>query len=412
MRKIYFVFILILYFFNISIINAVDISKAYDYSYEEVNVDITSKHVMLYNLTDNYKLLDINGNEKVQIASLTKIMTSIVAIENIKNVDDKVTIKSNVFNGISEYSKAGFNVGNKVSYRDLLYGIMLPSGADAVRAIILNISDSEDKFIELMNNKAKELGLTNTHFDNGIGMDSKDNYSTASDMAVILNYALENEEFKKIFTTKKYTVDSVGLKFESTLSLYGGNMDTSFINGSKSGFTDGAGVCLASIASVNDVDYLLIVLGSNAKNRSNAVRDSVDIYNYFGKNYSYKVLLDKNHVIKKIKVKWGKKKTYDIKVSNDIKKYVKNNVSDDDLKYVYDGIEELKYSIKKGSKLGKVDVIYKGKVIGSEDIYLNEELKYYHPVVYGIMILSFVAMISSLVSIKKQKRKKRKKKKK
>ena len=102
MKKSYFIFIIVLYFFNIMVINAVDIKKAYDYSYEEITLDITSKHVILYNLTDNYKLLDMNGNEKVQVASLTKIMTSIVAIENIKNLDDKVTIKSNVFNGIND----------------------------------------------------------------------------------------------------------------------------------------------------------------------------------------------------------------------------------------------------------------------------------------------------------------------
>ena len=412
MKKIYYIFIIILCFLNINIVKAVDIEHAYDYSYENTTIDLSSKHVILYNLTDNYKLLDINSNEKVQVASLTKIMTTIVAIENIDRLDDKVTITSKVFEGINDYSKAGFKVGQSVSYRDLLYGVMLPSGADAVKAIILNVSGSEEEFVKLMNDKVKELKLTNTNFDNAIGMDSKDNYSTASDMAVILNYALNDGEFRKIFTTKKYNVDSINLNLTSTLNLYGSSFDTSFITGAKSGFTDGAGVCLASIATINNVDYLLIVLGSNANNRSNAVRDSIDVYNYFSKNYEYKVLLDSDEVIKKINIKWGKEKTYDIKVNKDINKYVKNTVVESDLNYVYEGVDELKYSIKKGSKLGVVNVIYKDSVIASQDIYLNKDIKYYHPVIYGIMFLAIILMFSSIIGMIKNKKRRKKKRRK
>ena len=405
-------FFLLLFFINVNYVFAIDINKAYDYSYEDVTIDLSSKHVVLYNITDNYKLLDINSNEKVQVASLTKIMTAIVAIDNIDKLDDKVTISSDVFDGISEYSKAGFKVGDKVSYRDLLYGVMLPSGADAVRALVLSISGSEEKFVKLMNDKVDELKLINTNFDNAIGMDSKDNYSTASDIAVILNYALDNAEFKKIFTTKKYNVSSGDLVFNSTLNIYGKNLDVSSILGSKSGFTDGAGVCLASIANINDVDYLLVVLGANANNRSNAVRDSLNIYNYFDKNYSYKVLLSKDKVVKKLGISWGKEKEYDIKVPMDVNKYIKNTVSLDDLNYVYDGVDELNYSIKKGDKLGTVSIVYKDSVISCIDIFLDKDIKYYHPIIYSVMILSVILMFFSFLLMKKGKKKKRRKKRK
>lgn len=408
MKKIYYLFIILLCFFNINIVDATNIEKAYDYTYESINVDLSSKNVILYNLTDNYKLLDIKSEEKVQIASLTKIMTSIVAIENIKNLDDKVKITNDVFKGISEYSKVGFRVGDEVTYRDLLYGVLLSSGADAVNALVLNISGSEDKFVKLMNDKAKELKLSKTLFDNAIGKDSKNNYSSAYDLARLLNYALSNETFKKIFTTRKYTADNLNLTMTSTLNVYGKDIDTSFIKGAKSGFTDGAGVCLASIATVNDVDYLLIVLGGNTNNRSNAVKDSVDIYNYLNKNYNYKIVLDNNKVVKKLDVKWGNIKSYNVKVNDDIKKYVKNTIDLNELNYTYEGIDKLKYGNRKGEKIGKVSVWYKDNLIATSDVYLNKEIKYYHPVMYGIMICLFIIMIISLI-IEIKNRKKRKK---
>ena len=336
-------------------------------------------------------------------------MSTIVAIENIKDLDEKVTINNKVFNGINDYSKAGFKVGDKVSYRDLLYGAMLPSGADAVNALMLNISDSEEKFVELMNNKVMELKLDNTHFDNGIGKDSKNNYSSAYDLAIILDYALENKTFKDIFSSRKYTTSN-GLVLESTLGLYGSNINTNMIKGAKSGFTDAAGVCLASYANINDVDYMLIVLGANYNNRSNAVRDSVDIYNYLDKNYNYKVVLSKNEVIKKLDVVWGKKKVYNVKVNEDINKYVKNTIDLDDIKYEYSGIDKIKYGIKKGDKLGSVKIIYKDKDLDTVYVYLNEELKFYHPVIYSIMFISFITMVISFIKIVKKKKKRRKKK--
>lgn len=385
----------------------------FNFSYVNAeSFDITSKNVILYNLNDDSVLYEKNSNEKVQIASLTKIMTAIVAIENIDNLDEEVIIKSDVFEGIEEYSQAGLKIGDKVTYKDLLYGVILPSGADAVNALVLNISSSEEEFIKLMNEKANSLGLKNTKFDNAIGMDSEDNYSTASDLAKILIYALKNDTFKTIYTTKKYTIESLNLNLKSTLTTYAKKIDTSNILGSKSGFTDKAGVCLSSIATIDNVNYLLIVLGANTSSKSNAVKDSIEIYDYYSKNYSYKTIIKKNQVFDTIKVKWGKKEEYEIKSNEDIELYLKNTVLEDDIEYNYKGIEELNYKIKKGTKLGTVTVKYKDDVLTTYDVYLDETLSYYHPVIYSIMIIALILMILSLIQMKKAKKKRRKKKKK
>ena len=379
---------------------------------DELNLDVKSKNIILYNLDDKNILYELNSEEKVQIASLTKIMTVYVLVNHIKDLKKEVVISNDVFSGLNGYVQAGLKVGDKVTFEDLLYGIMLPSGADCVNAAIINSGLTKDKFIDLMNNTARELKLSSTSFDNAIGMDSKGNYSSAKDLSKLLIKALENDTFNKIYTTKKYTMKN-GLKINSTLVTYGKTLNTDNILGAKSGFTDGAGVCLSSISEYNKTKYLLIVLGASSLSKSNAIKDSLQIYKYYDDNYGYKKVFTKNQVLKKINIKWGKKKKYVIQSDKEIEIYLSNSVNNNDIEYDYKGIKELTYKIKKGDKLGTVTASNNGKVLTVYDVYLDEKIEYYHPVLYTVMFISFVSLISSLVFIVKEKnRKKRKKRKK
>lgn len=398
--KKYIKLFLILLLFNINIVNASEF-------------DITSDSVILYNLNDNEVLYEYKSNERVQVASLTKIMATIVAIEEVDNLDEEVVITREAFNGIEDYTKVGFEVGDKVTVKDLLYGTMLPSGADAINALAIHIGGSIDNFVGLMNDKVSSLELENTSFDNPIGMDSDNNYSTASDMADILMYALENDVFREVFTAKEYTISSLGITVKTTLNGYARayGLDTSYINGAKSGFTDGAGLCLASTAVIDDVNYLLITLGAETKNRSNAVRDTLEIYDYYSSNYSYQTIMEKDQVLETISVKWGKVKEYEIKAMEDEELYLENSIRKNKIKYEYDGIEELNYKVKKGDKLGTVTVLYRDKEIGVYDVYLNEDIEYYHPVIYALVVVSFIVMVLSLRKIIRGKKKRRVKRK-
>lgn len=369
--------------------------------------DITSKNVILYNMNDNEVIYEKNSNEKVEIASLTKIMTAIVAIEKSDDLNKQVVIDNRTLKGIEDYAQAGFKVGDKVSIMDLLYGVLLSSGADAVNAIAINAFGGKDKFVSLMNEEAKKIGLKDTEFDNPIGMDSKNNYSTASDLGKLLSYALKNDTFKKVYTTKRYKIDSLNLTLKSTLLTYGKTMNVDNIKGAKSGFTDGAGLCLASIANYSDVNYMLVVLGASPTVKSNAVRDSLEIYNYYDKNYGYKKVIKEGQLLKKIKVKWGKKKIYEAKSDKDVSKYLKKSIGTDDLSYDYKGLEEINYKNKKGDKLGVVDVKYNDKLLVSYNVYLNENLNYYHPVIYSIIAISVILMLISLKMISSGKNNKR-----
>ena len=399
MKKIIKLFILLVIFY-IPVVNALEFN-------------ITSDYVILYNLNDDKVLYELDSDKQAQVASLTKIMTTIVALEANKDLNAEVTITKDIFNGIEDYSVVGFRIGDKVSVKDLLYGVMLPSGADAVNALAIHTSGSVENFVALMNDKAKSLGLNNTHFDNPIGMDSKDNYSTAHDIAELLKYSLKNETFKEIFTARTYTIPSINKEVKSTLIGYSKSygLDVTDITGAKSGFTDGAGLCLASTATMNNVNYLLVTLNADTKNRSNAVRDTLEIYDYYNSNYSYQKVIKTDQKFRTIKVKWGKIDSYDIKASDDVSLYLANDIRKNRIKYVYDGIEELNYTIKKGDKLGTIKVVYEDDILTTYDVYLNKKIEYYHPVLYVVIAVAVVTMFLSLeVMIQKHKKKKKGKK--
>ncbi len=368
------------------------------YSVYAENFDITGEYVTLYNMNEDTLLYSKNDTKKTSIASLTKMMTTLVAIEEIDNLDKIVTIKERDFEGTVGYSKAGFKVGDKITYRDLLYGIILPSGADAVNAVVNNTL-GYDKFIKKMNETAKKIGMNDTSYANPVGKDDENNYSTSNDLAKLLKYALKNKTFKTIFTTKNYKTSN-GLNLESTVNRYENILNTNEIKGAKSGFTKDAGRCLASITTLNNVDYLLVVINSSTTSPYNAVKDTITIYDYYNNNYGYKNIINDDTFIKEIPVDFSKEKTYKITGSEDIEKYLKNNT---EVTYKYVGSDKVTFNTKKGSKLGVVK-IYDGDVLlATSNVYLENNIEYY-PIITYIMI--GIAVIFVLLIVKKKKKKK------
>lgn len=374
------------------------------YSVFANDFDITGEYVTLYNMNEDTLLYSKNDTKKTSIASLTKMMTTLVAIEEIDNLDKIVTIKERDFEGTVGYSKAGFKVGDKVTYRDLLYGIILPSGADAVNAVVNNTL-GYDKFIKKMNETAKKIGMNDTSYANPVGKDDENNYSTSNDLAKLLKYALKNETFKTVFTTKNYKTSN-GLNLESTVNRYENILNTNEIKGAKSGFTKDAGRCLASITTLNNVDYLLVVINSSTTSPYNAVKDTITIYDYYNNNYGYKNIINDDTFIKEIPVDFSKEKTYKITGSEDIEKYLKNNT---EVTYKYVGSDKVTFNTKKGSKLGVVK-IYDGDVLlATSNVYLENNIEYY-PIITYIMIgiaVVFVLLIVKKINKKKHRRRRR-----
>ncbi len=213
------------------------------------------------------------------MASITKIMTAVVVLENAK-LSDTYTVSANAAS-VGE-SSIGVAVGEKVSVKNLLCGLLVHSGNDAGVVLAEGVAGSVDAFVDMMNAKAQELGLTNTHYDNPHGLDSKDHYSSASDICVLSRYAMQNKTFAKIVGKKKVTVDYGSRKqtFKSTNSLL--NMWDPCI-GIKTGYTSNAGYCLTSAVRQDGVTLYAVVLG--CEDITQRFTDSLRLFSWGFKHY-------------------------------------------------------------------------------------------------------------------------------
>jgi len=372
-------------------------------------IEIDSSNMIIYNMNEDIIVGEKNKDEKISIASMTKIMTTIVAIENIKDYEKQITIPKEALKGLYEAnaSVVGFKVGQVVTYNDLLYGSLLASGADATNTLAISISGSVAKYVELMNKKAIELGLKNTHFINTTGLDDINHYSTVYDVSLMLKYALKNDKFKEIFTTEKYLTKDKKVTINSTMFKTLDKFDNSidYIKGGKTGFTYDAGRCLASISydDKNNINYLLVTAGANKNSYFSHVKDAKTIYEYYFNNYSYKnILEDKDYII--VDTLYTKEDNYKINLKP-VNVYMKN-----DKKYnvevKYDGIEPISYKTKKGTKIGTIKIIYNGKIIKEETMYLNKklnfDLKKFIIINKEKMLLGLVLVITLIIFVHKK----------
>lgn len=231
--------------------------------------ELNSNKYIIYDLTTKEILSEENAYQQTSIASLTKIMTTITAIEKIPNLEESVVVTKEILDSVYwNASTSGLEVGDKVTYKDLLYASILPSGADATNTLAYYLSGNTNSFVNDMNKLAKTIGLKNTNFSNVIGLDNN-NFSTLYDIAKLLEYALKNNTFKEVYTTKEYKLTN-GLEVESTLLSFNNkmNLDISRIIGSKTGFTSKAGYCLSSLINSNNHDVIVITGGASKVNNT------------------------------------------------------------------------------------------------------------------------------------------------
>lgn len=363
-------------------------------------INISSKNAILLNLTTNDFLYEKNKDEIVKVASLQKIMTTLIAIENIDDYNKKVKIDLNEFNSLDkDLAIIGFNNGDEVTYDDLLYGTLLRSGADAAYKLALEVGGSEEEFVNLMNKKVKELGLKNTNFKNCTGLDEENQFSTAYDMSIILKYALLNEKFKEIITTKEYNINSLGILLKGPKNR-AKSLEMPYFMGGKTGYTNGAGLCLASYAIIDNVEFILITLGADYNLKNQNYIDQKNIYDYYKNNYSYRTILKKGTYISTIKSNFYK--NIDLFADKDIKLYINNKIMDEDIYIKYSGIEKINKKIKFNEKIGTYYVMYKDKVLYKSDIYLKENIIYNFEWYYLIFILLFLIIFGKIIRIKKR----------
>ena len=258
----------------------------------DLNV-LNSPYAILIDADTGAVIAQRNSDERIYPASLTKIMTALIAIEHTDNLNQSVTVPYDFFQQLyeEEASMAGFEPGERVKAKDLLYGVLLPSGAECCMTFAENISGSESAFVKLMNEKANQIGLQNTHFTNCTGLHDRNHTSSVKDIAVLLQYALKNQAFYQVFTSRYYSIPPTnqhpeGFTFYSTVfqnqaveTIHNGEL-----LGGKTGYTEQAGQCLASLATINGKQYLLVTAGANGSPQTEPLHilDAVNVYNQLG----------------------------------------------------------------------------------------------------------------------------------
>lgn len=379
MKKIFYsILIFLLILLNFSTVCADDVDNEVDF---EDTIEVTASNVselpktnsrryIVYDRISKSMIIGKNEDVKSAMASTTKIMTTIVILEKA-DLNEKVTVSAKA--GGTGGSRLGLKRGDKASVRDLLYGLMLRSGNDAAVALAEHVGGSVKGFAELMNEKAIELGLTNTHFVTPHGLDDANHYTTALELAKLTDYAMDNETFAKIVGTKSTTIyiNNQSRQINNTNELLG---VLNGVVGVKTGFTNNAGRCLVTETKRNNMDIITIVLGADTK--KDRTKDSVNLIEYtFSK---YKMYNLEEQIIKEFN-KWKninekriliiKGKTSNPKLAlGAIEKATIPICDNDKIEYSINALTEVEAPVEQWNVMGTLTVKLNGKILENIDI--------------------------------------------
>lgn len=387
-KKILYILVIFTFIFNITgiiyaddeleeLLESDDLNQSISVSSESTNEPIINSRIgVIYDRKSGKVIWGKNDNKRSAMASTTKIMTCIIVLENA-NLSDKVTVSGKAAG--TGGSRLGLKKDDKITVHDLLYGLMLRSGNDSAIALAEHVGGSKEGFAELMNNKAKELGLKDTHFVTPHGLDDPEHYTTAYELAKITDYALKNEKFAKIVCTKDYTISINGYskQLNNTNELLGYLQG---VNGVKTGFTNNAGRCLVTSVNRNNFEIITVVLGADTKKIRTS--DSIKLIEYAYKNYKH---ININDIVKEKFDLWksvNERRIVVDKARNTIAKLelgeiknkvipIKNDIVDN-VDIEINCLYYLMAPIEKGKVVGNLKVTLDGEVLEVIDI-LNKE---------------------------------------
>ena len=331
------------------------------------------KYSILMEYSTGKILMDENSLEKRAPASMTKIMTLLLIMEKIDQgkikLTDEVTISENASN--MGGSQVFLQPGEVIKVEDLIKSICISSANDSAVAMAEYVGGSVEKFVDMMNKKAKELDLKNTNFVNVHGLDDDSHYSCPYDMAIMARELIKHENILKYTSTyeeyfKKNDGSSVWMVNTNKLIRHYKGLD-----GLKTGFTDTAGYCLTATAKRNGMRLISVVMGSNtSENRS---KSTVELMDYGFNNYKLNTIYNKNIKLGKVKVLNGKKDYVDLKLVSDV---VDLTTILEESKYDYKmNIDEIKAPVSVGDVVGKLTLFKYGKKIDTFDITVKESIK-------------------------------------
>ena len=376
-----------------------------------IPLELYSESVYMINLETGEELVSIDSERARVPASLTKVMTAVVLLEEFEDNFEEmkttyVSAGSEVFDELygTGASTADIRPHEKVSYYDLLAALLIPSACEAANIIAINIAGSINEFCDMMNEKAEELKMKDTHFSNAHGLFANKNYTSCKDMAVLCQYALDNfPYFREIVSMSSYEMEATNyhssgsvlantnFMLRSTSKYY-----YSYAKGIKTGTLDSAGRCLASYATYDGVTYLIVSMGApmqkqekdyekGAENPNSVFADDVVYYNIVDHinlyEWAFDTLVTTDFVntsseVAEAEVEFGKNANYvTLKPAEGYSRLWPNNVSVEEVKQVITVADNVVAPIEEGDTLGKLELVYNGEVLTAIDLVATSDVE-------------------------------------
>lgn len=377
--------------------------------YEE---ELRADSVYMLDYSNDISIVEKNIGKRRSPASLTKIVTFIVAYENSSNRNEtKFKVTKEILDMVdAESSGSKLKEGEEFSITDLLHCMLISSSGYAAMTLAYHVGGGDvQKFVNMMNEKIASLGCTDTHFENPDGIYNENQYSTAADMYKITKYAMNNSDFLNIVSKSEYNMfgderDPVITTNHMIDRKRGGKYYLPFVRGIKTGYVEDAGRCLISYAVKDGKTYVLVVMGGPTKDSdgkslqdNTAMLDSVDLYNWAYNDLRSVNIFEKNYPLTEtgLSFVWGKDRIM-LFSSKDFNLMLPKNASRDDVSFEFETPQNIEAPVKKSEPLGKVHVLFKGAEVAAVDLISTKDFNKN----YAIVIFEFIkAVITSKIFI-------------
>ena len=362
---------------------------ASDYSsYVELNCPID----YMISLDDGSEVISKNADKKAAPASITKITTALVVLQNCPDLTKTVTVSASAIKSLQNTgsSLSGLKEGEQISISDLLHCLLIPSGNDAAIVLAEYVGGSQEHFVEMMNACVKKLGCKDTHYDNAHGLDSDNHYTTAKDITVITKEALKYNEFKNIVSLPVYTLPATNMNKERKLITTNFMINKvyvtyyrDFIKGIKTGHTEKSGHCVVTYASKDGYNYLAVAMGGDYRDsdkdnieENQSFMDSIRMYEWAFGNLSYELVASKDQIVSDVNVNYSWKTDHMRLVpKQDFRTLVPNGTNEGSvLIEPVDKPDTVNAPIKKGDTVCQAKVIYADKEIARIDLVYAESV--------------------------------------
>lgn len=348
--------------------------------------ELNAKAAILLSLDTDDVLYSQNADQKMYPASLTKMLVTAVILDSTNDLNQKITVTKKALNEISGTgaSVIGLKEGEELTIEQSLYCLLIASGGDVAYVLAEHFGGDTESFMDMMNDKAQQIGMTSSHFGNPVGLHDEQTYCTPNDIAKLFKYVLNYPIFKEIISKSRYTLEATNKSNSRILSTTNFLIDGStnyfykYCNGGKTGFTDEAGRCVATTASSGGYTYMCIVMNCNSKGGvRNEFRDSINLYKWAFNNFEYKSVLDITKPVTEIPLELSMDTDYlQLYPEQNLKKILPKTADESTISVKPKlNSASVKAPVTPNTVYGTADIIYGDEVIGTVNLVSRDTIK-------------------------------------